>query len=260
MLTEEDLRRLLETRHDLDASAKPELMTADSRMKAALTTSRTQLETARNALQTATGEVSREKSETEAKRVNLQNALGSTIARYGYIRGKVQDGLLNPDPDQKVDAKEIERRYKLFNRVFGTMPSDFDRLAQKAAIETIGPVVKALSEQPDLKPFGYASSLAAEHSNVVEAASALNREVDEDAAAMVVLRGAREELDRKAWAHALQVESVLVREKKEAEIGRYLLARDPAYAARRAARVPVAQEPGAGEISAGQAEGSSTPK
>ncbi len=249
-MTDEDLRRLLESRHDLTASKKPEVMTVDSSLKAAVTTFRKDLEAARHQLTAAVAAVSREKTETEAERIQVHKCLASAVARYGFIRGKVGDALLNTDPDEQIDPKEIERRQKLYDRVFGIMPSDLDRLSQKAGIEKLESVTQSLSGEPDLKPLGYAGALSKTLTAAVSAIGKLNREIDEDSAAMVALRAAREQFDRNHASYALLVQAVLVREKRESEIGRYVLARDPTYAARRAARAPMEQEPGADEIEA----------
>ena len=57
-------------------------------------------------------------------------------------------------------------------------------------------------------------------------------------------------MDRAAEAHALLVKSILTRAGRKEELGRYILAADPAYAARRAARAPIGEEPGIGEVDA----------
>ncbi len=71
------------------------------------------------------------------------------------------------------------------------------------------------------------------------------RETSEDADAMKALRAAREAFDRSASANSHLMESILVRQRREAELGRFVLAREAAYAARRANHTPISAEPGA---------------
>ena len=74
------------------------------------------------------------------------------------------------------------------------------------------------------------------------------REQREDREATASLNAARDVLDTAHRAHALAVESVLVRGGKRADLGRYLLARDASYIARRAAKKPINEEPGAPDV------------
>jgi len=127
-------------------------------------------------------------------------------------------------------------------------PSDLARAATGVAIETFGIVADALATEPDLKPLGFATDMSTTHKAAVDAARALNRETDEDSAAMKSLREARVNFDRAAHGHARLMEGILVHEGKEAQLGQYVLAKDPMYAARRAAQVPISEEPGAGDI------------
>ena len=245
MLTEEDRRRLYESRHNLGAAAKPEIITASPAQQSAIAESAADVAIARDVLAAAAATVDREKGETDAERTKLQQASAAAIRRYGFIRGRVDAALLNVDPDAPLPAGELDRRRRVIERQFKLAPSDFERIALGATLETLGSVAGALESDPDLKPLGLAPSLAAAHAVAVAAAKELNREVDEDAMAMAALRDARDDFDRAGRAHALLIESVLVRAGREGELGRYVLARDPAYAARRAAGKPVAEEPGA---------------
>jgi len=250
MLTEEDRRRLYETRHDISALASPAGLTGQAAMQGAAALSRDDLVAARAVLRAAAASAVREKSETDVERVSLQQAIDAAIRRYGYIRGKVQDALLNVDPTVTVAPEEMERRHRLFGRVFRAVQSDLERLGHGLVIEMIGSAARSLSDEPDLAPLGYAASLAGVQADAEAAASNLNRENDEDVAAMTALRDARGAVDRVAEAHALLVRSILTREGRKDEIGRFVLAADPAYAARRAARAPIDAEPGIGAVDA----------
>jgi hypothetical protein len=122
--------------------------------------------------------------------------------------------------------------------MFRLSPSELERLARGAIIEFVGTVVEALETEPDLQPLGYGASFAAIHSAARNDAQEFNRETTEDAQAMNVLRTARAGLDRAAYAHSLLVESILVRQNRKDELGQFILGRNAAYSARRAARVP----------------------
>lgn len=248
MYTEEDRRRLLESRHDLGAIADSAALTDNKAMQAAAIASRDELAVSREALRLAAAAVDREHGETDTERLKLSTMLTLLTRRYGFVRSKVQDVLLNVDPDANLAATEIERRQRLVNRVFGVATSELERLGQGALIERLGSVIEALTTDPDLTPLNHAESLGTAYKAAQEAAQSLNRETDEDADAMKALRVAREALDRSASAHSQLLESILVRQKREAELGRFVLAREAAYAARRAAHTPISEEPGAGDV------------
>lgn len=250
MYTDEDLRRLLESRHDIGACEDAKAVTTNPAYQDAVVASRAELVTRRAALKAAAALVSREKSETDAERAGLQGAVTALVRRYAFVRGKVQDGLLNVDPESPLPSTELVRRQRLFDRVFRAVVSDLERASQRTVIETLAGVVKALDEEDDLAPFKLAATLGAALTKADAAARSLARETGEDAAAMTALRTAREELDRAADAHALLVTSVLVRAGRQQETGQLILAKDPAYAARRAARAPIQEEEGAVAVDA----------
>jgi hypothetical protein len=178
----------------------------------------------------------------------LAVAYDDGIRWYGYCRKRAATHLLEPAPNVKVDAHEMERRQKLFDRVFALNHSDMGKLSTGAAIETWGTVAEALGKEPDLAALNLTEDMSKAHAAAVNASQSHNREVDEDSAAMNALRAARGAFDRAARAYARMVEGVLVHEGKESELGRYVLARDPAYAARRSANVPITEEPGADAV------------
>jgi len=248
MLTDEDRRRLVEARHDIAACEKVADLSPVPSLQAAVSTSRYELAAADSALRAAVALVSKEHGETDAERAKLGLALSPAVRRYGFVRGKVQDALLNVDPDTDLSPNEIVRRQNLVSRIFRIAPSDLEKLGQGSIIELISGVAQSLEKEADLAPLGLAQSLANAHANAEKASKELHRETTEDAQAMTSLRNAREAFDRSASAHALQVESILVRHNRKDDIGHFILAQDPAYAARRAAKLPIADEPGAGDI------------
>ena len=248
MYTEEDRRRLLESRHDIGAVEKPVTLSPHATFQLAIVASRDELAQERVALQSATARVAREHSETDAERAKVAESVAALVRRYAFVRGKVQDALLNVDPDVVVNATELERRKRLVERTFHLSQSELERLAQGAIIEFVGSVVEALDTEPDFKPLGYGISFAAVHSAAKSDTQEFGREASEDAQAMNLLRSARDAFDRAAYAHTLLVESILVRHNRKDELGQFILSRNAAYAARRAARVSVTEEPGGGDV------------
>lgn len=243
MYAEEDQRRLHESRHDLAAAETPANLTTDAKMKAAVVVSRDELSAGRTALESAASNAARERTETDAERAKLEQAIATAIRRYGFIRGKVQDALINIDPELVISAEEIERRSKLWHQVFRHAPSDLQREGQGTIIEFIASVATALHDDPDLKPLGFASSLNTAVDLAKKAQKELGRETNEDAQAMTALRHARSVFDTAALAHELLVESILVRSNRRDDLGQYILRRNASYAARRAVRSPMSDEP-----------------
>jgi hypothetical protein len=247
MIANEDRQRLLESRHDI-AAAVPTAITSNAAYQAALAQSRDHLAAKRTELHESAQTHSREKSETDAERATLATAVSNAVRWYEFIRDRAESRLLKIAPNVQVDVHEMERRQKLFARVFGIAPSGFSVQSSQAVIETIGMVTEALAKEPELAPLNLDDDLRKAHQAAEVAASALNREIDEDSAAQKALRQAREGIDRAARTHARIVEGVLIHEGKENELGQYVLARDAAYAARRKANVPLSEEPGAETI------------
>ena len=257
-ISEEDQRRLLESRHDLNALDDIHQVILEPLTQQLLDFSKSSLSARREELLACVQGAARERSETDTERARLQNSVADCVRRYMYVRSKVQDALLNISPDIQVESAEIDRRRKLIERYFRQNGSELERGSVSWALETIGTVVQALNTEPDFTPLALGSTLGISHAAALQAAKDLNREVDEDSMAISNLRTARENFDRAGKAHALLLESALVREGKADKLGRYVLAKDAAYSARRAAREPLDKEPGAGNVS-GEAGTAKTP-
>ncbi|MBK9258256.1 MAG: hypothetical protein IPM54_00285 [Polyangiaceae bacterium] len=200
MIANEDRQRLLESRHDIGAAVNPATITSDATYQAAIGTSRDKLAARRAELLDKAAAQGREKTETDAERAGLAAACDEALRWYEYIRNRAEARLLQPAPNVKVDAHEMARRRKLFDRVFSLNPSDFARVSTGVAIETWGAVAEALAKEPDLQPLHLADDMSKAHAAAVNAAQALNREVDEDAAATNTLRAARVAFDKAARA------------------------------------------------------------
>ncbi len=258
-ISEEDRRRLLESRHDVDAMHDINHVILEPITQQLLDFSRASLAARRDELLSCVLAATRERSETDAERAKLQTAVADGVRRYIYVRGKIQDALLNISPDQVVSPTEINRRRRLLERYFRLSGSELERGSAAWVLETIGSLVGALKTEPDFAPLGLDGMLNTSYTAGTQAAKDLNREVDEDSVAMYNLRTMRVNFDRANRAHALLVESALTREGKLEYLGRYILAKDPAYSARRAAREPLDKEPGAGDVDGEIAEAQETP-
>lgn len=249
-INEEDKRRLLESRHDVDAMEGIESVILEPITQQLLAFSQGSLAARREELLSMVLKAAKERSETDTERVKLESAVGDCIRRYGYARGKAQESLLNVSPDAEVSPAEIDRRRSLIDRYFRLSPSELERGSVSWAIEYVEQAGRAFKAEPDLIPLNLGDMLQTACKAALQTAKDLNREVDEDGIAMMNLRQMRENFDRVAKAHALLMESALVREGKEEYMKRYLLAKDPAYSARRAAREPIEKEPGVQEVDA----------
>lgn len=247
-MTEEDLTRLLESRHDIQAVADPGRLTSDPGFQTAVATSRQELSTARDLLVARVALNTQEASETDSERANVQKTLGNALEYYRFFRSRTYDALLNFAPNAQLSAEEITRRQRLYDRYFKLNYSELGRQATEKQVEVLDNLVTAHETEEDLKNLGYAAQLEAAIRPAIAAVQEYHRETREDLTATAVLVEARTLFDRAQRAHILLVESLLVRHGLESEAGHFLKRRDPTYAARRRSQTPVAQEPEAAAI------------
>jgi len=196
----------------------------------------------------------RESGETVAARTVPLEARARVVAEYRYVRTRLEGQLLNPAPDAPVSPAVLEQIERTLGRLLPERPSDFPKVGMGRQSVIIDEAVEAartddgvradLGEGADfliarLDPAG----------EVFDAAQAVVRnEVVEDREATEALGVARAALDRAAEVHAHEIEGALAQSGRKSIIGRYLLARDPAYRARRNAGRPVTEEQGVSDI------------
>lgn len=247
-VAQEDVRLALEAGFAVRACADPSAIAASGGAQTAIGESAAAL----------AGEVERHREavlglqvdlgETEDVRAGLGAARRQAVGRYQFVRAKAMDLLLNTDPDDEpLSAEERAHREKGLSRTLGPTASDIAPLGTRGLLETLGHVVAALSEDPLLKGLGLAPKLEPAVKALGEANAAVEREVGEDRGAFLALEERRSGLQRCLNAHRLWVEAPLVAAGRPEVLGRFVLAADPAYSARRTAGKPVIEEPGASE-------------
>ena len=240
---DEDMIRLLESRFDVQAVKDPSKLTDKPVYQAAVAESRDELAGARADLVGAVAHNSRARGETDAEGARAQTLIGKAQDHYRYYRGRAKDALLNPPPNQPLSAEEIHRRQRLFDRYYGLPPYDLERLALDKKVEVFEHLLTAYQSEKDLKNLGHLPALKAVFDPAIEAGAEFQREVGEDLGATQALKDSRAAFDRAHRAHIRQVDSVLTRFGREDEARHFIKRRDPAYAARRRAKAPAAQEP-----------------
>jgi hypothetical protein len=141
VLADEDIRRLLEARHDVNAVEDPAVVATTPAEAAMVAQYGNTLEAARSAHRRALGLLAGDLGETDEQYAKFIEAKAAAVTRYGHVRTKVQEFLLNPDPDEKISATELVRRGKVFTRSFGLSRTALEELAQDDLIETLKPIV-----------------------------------------------------------------------------------------------------------------------
>lgn len=249
MLNEEDATRLLESRHDVEVLADPSSLVASPDFQPSVVASRDELAGARAELVDKASANARDLSETDAERANAHMTLEFAVDYYDYFRRRAQNLLLETAPGVRLTPEETHRRGRLFNRYFNMSRTALSGQSIDKQIEVLQALKQGFKGEPELQqlidddaPFNEAVEAAA------DGAKNLQREIREDLLATRELRRAREAFDRLHRSHVQLVESLLTRQGRSDEAGRFIKRRDPAYAARRRARAPIHDEPEAPEI------------
>lgn len=244
-MTEEDLIRLIESRHDIQAVADPARLTGDSDYQIPVTASRRELAAVRELLVARVAFSTREASETDTERAHAHKALGNALEHYRFFRSRTYDALLNLPPSAQITVEEVTRRQRLYDRYFKLNYSDLSRQAFEKQVEVLDNLLAAHESEAELKALGHTAELEAVIRPAIKAIQEYHRETREDIMATSALVEARTVFDRAHRAHIQLIESLLVRHNIEHEAGHFLKRRDPTYAARRRTKAPVTQEPDA---------------
>jgi hypothetical protein len=199
---------------------------------------------------TALSDLNQEKGETDIESARYNRARLVMLGRYEHDRKDVEGALLNPDPDEGISSEELHRRIKLFDRHFTLTKSDLEKYGVDTLVDTISPIVKALATDADLAALDLAEAATRDYEALKGAKKDLQREKDEDIDAMKVVKKSRVGLGRQHRSFSLFVESLLVAQDRENDLGRYIKAYEPAYAARRKAGVSIDREPEAAAVNA----------
>ena len=246
----QDVARLIEGRSDVAASERliglldvKEPLQRVYAETLGLTGAR--LDAHRVSLREAVVKNSAELTETGDAGVALGAALRKVASRYKHLRGVVESAYLNPDPDLNVPAAELEQRKKIFDRAFAVAPTTLERMSNADILERSGFVLDLLNTQPQLVAADSAARYKADHDAAAQALKDWSRERKEDLEATVALNDARAALDSQATGHRLTVEAALWQLGRSADIGQFIKAREPGYASRREAGLPIVEEPDA---------------
>lgn len=242
-MTEEDLIRLLESRHDIQAVADPAKLTPSPAFQTAVVASRDELAKTRDTLVIAVAFNTNELSETDTERANVQNLLGNAREHYRYYRARTRDTLLNPAPGTIVAPEESTRRERLYDRYYKLNHSELANMALDKQVEVLDALLTAHDTESDLKALGHGPPLEAAIRPAIQAVQEFHREIREDLIATQTLVTARTAFDRTHRAHIQLIDSLLLRHERESEAGHFIKRRDPSYAARRRTKTPVVQEP-----------------
>lgn len=245
--TLQDQARLLEGRHDVKAAAAPEQVAPTKAGQALLTESVAELAESRQTLRQAILIQAREAGETDQARAEVNTAITDAVATYAYVRNRIKDALLNllPHEQRALSTEELALRRRAFNRVLGRNPSDITNQSPEKQVTLLTDVAEAIGQDPRLGGFNIHQDLVEAITRADASQAGWTKERGEDSDAMRSLVAAREGFDRVASAHGLLVRSLLVRQGREAELGRFVKTQDPAYAARRRAQQPIEEEPDA---------------
>ncbi|MEZ4437179.1 MAG: hypothetical protein R3F65_32705 [bacterium] len=249
-LGEEDGRRLLESHADIRAAKDPPAITDAPTLQSAVAYTAERLADARAALVIAIRENTRELGETADARGAGQKAAALGRNTWRYVRGRIEQHLLNPPPTDLPDPEELARREKLLARIAPQRTSDLGRMSPERVVEHLQALRAALDEeavQRELHPMGIqplAESLDRAIDGLMTALGALAREIDEDREATRALTDTRATLDQASTQHAMMIEVALRDAGRVDRIGRFVKGRDAAYRARRRAGRAVADEPG----------------
>lgn len=174
-----------------------------------------------------------------ASKIGRASAVEAAGRQYRYVYQKARLALATDDPENPMPEELLAERTKQFEQTFAAVPSSLEGLGSERVAEFLDQGARLLrtfdpSEFDDL-----VRRLEQAAQRLHAANDQWRREVSEDRAATDALKQARAQHDRAAKVHALLVEAALVEQGREAELGRFLLAQDPAYRARRAAGLPV---------------------
>ena len=238
----EDIQRLIETNHDQSVDSANAVNNDEERASFEYTQGR--LRERRVMYLQAVLLVRKEGAETTGAQARLHHAVDAAMAQYSFARTRTRADLLELDPSApKPDLVEQARLEGEWEQAFGVAPSLITKngaAQQLARLETCCGLV-ALSAP--LAAHAATAKLKALVEVAIEAQAKRSAEGKEDSEAMRALWAAREELDAAHKAHRLQVESLLVGQRRPERLGAFIKAEDPAYKARRRAQAPIEQDP-----------------
>jgi hypothetical protein len=239
----QDQRQQYEAKHDLAAGADVSKITAVPALQDGLLWSLAGLASASQSHALAVAALQDELSDSDRHRIKLQTTRDALWPHYLRVQLNASAALLAPDVDTPLSDADLREREALLDRTFPLTRTDFMRESYEKLWTLFGEVVRVCTSHALLKPLKLAKGLAAAlkvYGADLESWQADQRE-DRDAQAALV--DARAALARASTTHERLVLACLTAESREDQLGRYIRTKDAAYAARRRADKPVADEP-----------------
>lgn len=231
MLTKQDLRRLIESTHDLNKTKNASRLTSLPEQVQALAESHKQLSDARARFIQTYKTFRKEVTETNATRARMYASRESLLQQYTYTREQAQHAFFTIHPKKPLDQEEAERRQSLFHAAFGQTRSTLDRSSEDKLQTSMEATVEQIRNE-NLLNQTLRDELLQEYQTFAKDKAAIDAERDDDKEANQALQKERAALDRFSEAHSLLVQSILVREQKKESQGQFIKRLDPSYQAR----------------------------
>ncbi len=248
--TEQDNKRLLESRYDLRAVSDSAKLTPSAAAQAHVQESAQTLAVSRETLRQAMLTVSRENNETDQARLAAYEIIEEAVVYYEYVRNEAHNRLFNLPSSvrKKLTDAQMQTRERTFQQYLGTAPGDVRAEAPARQLNALTQIADGLAKDELLSAFQLHGELSALIAQSDEANATLDRERAEDSQAVAALVAARAQFEIAASAHTKLIDSILTAQNRLSEWGRFTKAQDPAYAARRRAQTPIADEPDADDL------------
>jgi hypothetical protein len=240
-----DLRYRYEAKHDLAACADVAKLTSEPALQDAILWSSTNLASASQSHALATAALRQELSDSDHHRIALQTTRDTLWPHYLRVELGARAALLAPDPDAPLSADKQQEHERLIARSFSLDRKTLERESYEKTWANLEQVVEVCAATPALKPLKLAKGLRAALDRYGANLEAWQADQREDRDAQDALDATRATIATALAAHRLLIQSVLTAQGREAELGRFIRAADPAYSARRNAAKPIEEEPDA---------------
>lgn len=240
----QDQRRLLESRHDLDAADALRELVALKAIEDALR----RLAEARQHLLELLRAYRHEVRETDAARQQLNDILEVVLRYYGTLRGRAQVTLLRVESDESSSADEREAYSELVDALFTLSPRQLAERSLLRRASTLIEIADRLRSEVWARGLDEDDEFEEQVEHLRKAMPALVRERGEDAESRAELERARQDFDAAARDYHSCVMSALNTAGQRDEAGRFLKAQQSLYQARRLHRIPIEVEAGIEDI------------
>jgi hypothetical protein len=134
IITGEDLRRLVESRHDARA-CDPSKLSASPQWQQSLAASCEALTQGHEALRRAALHAHVETQESDSARIGRASAVEAAGRQYRYVYQKARLALATDDPEDPMPEELLAERTKQFEQTFAAVPSSLEGLGSERAAE-----------------------------------------------------------------------------------------------------------------------------